>query len=40
MTYDHLPEAIKRIYTPEQYAWLSDRDKATLVQRETEPEEE
>lgn len=36
--YDNLPEPIKQLYTPEQYAWLSDAEKATLEQRETEPE--
>jgi hypothetical protein len=40
VTYDHLPECIKANITPEQYAWLSDTDKETLIQRETEPEEE
>lgn len=36
--YDGLPEAIKSIYTPREYAWLSDAEKATLIERETEPE--
>lgn len=36
--YDRLPESIKALYTPEQYLWLSDYEKATLIQRETEPE--
>lgn len=36
--YDKLPPAIKHLYTPKQFAWLSDAEKATLVQRETEPE--
>lgn len=36
--YDQLPESIKALYTQEQYLWLSDDEKATLIQRETEPE--
>lgn len=36
--YDQLPEMIKNTYTPEEYLWLSDHEKATLIQRETEPE--
>lgn len=36
--YDGLPEPIKASYTREQYLWLSDNEKATLEQRETEPE--
>ena len=33
-----LPESLKQIFTPNEYAWLSDERKATLVQRETEPD--
>lgn len=36
--YDKLPESIRAIYSREQYAWLSDYDRATLIERETEPE--
>jgi hypothetical protein len=36
--YNDLPAAIKAIYSPKEYAWLSDAEKASLVQRETEPE--
>lgn len=36
--YEELPEALKIVYTPQEYLWLSDQGKATLVQRETEPE--
>lgn len=36
--YDQLPEPIKRSYTRDEYLWLSDAEKATLVQRECEPE--
>jgi hypothetical protein len=36
--YDQLPEPIKMLYTREQWLWLSDQEKATLVQRETECE--
>jgi len=36
--YDELPEAIKMIYSPREYAWLSDAAKARLIETETEPE--
>jgi hypothetical protein len=36
--YDELPEAIKHSYSQKEFLWLSDAEKATLVQRETEPE--
>ena len=36
--YDALPESIKNLYTPEQWSWLSDLEKATLERRECEPE--
>lgn len=36
--YQALPEAIKAIYTWEQYKWLSEDEKGRLVQRECEPE--
>lgn len=36
--YDELPEALKGIYSRAEYLWLSDDRKATLVQRETEPD--
>lgn len=36
--YDALPEAIKNLYTLQQYLWLSDAEKARLMQTETEPE--
>jgi hypothetical protein len=38
--YSQLPEPIKGLYTREQYLWLSDLEKATLIQRETECEYE
>lgn len=37
--YNALPAAIKACYSFEQYLWLSDREKALLVQAETEPEQ-
>lgn len=40
MTYADLPDIIRALYTPEQFAWLPDADKERLVQTETEPEEE
>lgn len=36
--YDALPESIKAMYSEKEYAWLSDAEKQTLVERETEPE--
>lgn len=36
--HSELPEAIRMTYTPKQYAWLSDAEKARLTQTETEPE--
>ena len=36
--YDELPEPIKLSYTRAEYLWLSDAEKATLVQQECEPE--
>ena len=36
--YDALPEPIKLYHTREQWLWLSDMEKARLIQDETEPE--
>ncbi len=36
--YDELPESIRMNYTREEYLWLSDYEKSTIVQRECEPE--
>ena len=36
--YDELPEAIKATLEMTRWAWLSDAEKARLVQDETEPE--
>ena len=36
--YEQLPEPIKMIYTRTEYLWLSDAEKAGIVQRECEPE--
>lgn len=36
--YAKLPEPIKAIVGPVEYFWLSDAEKARLVQSETEPE--
>ena len=36
--YDELPLSIKMTYTRQEYLWLSEHDKATLVQRECEPD--
>lgn len=36
--YDALPRCIKDLHTLEQWLWLSDREKGTLITTETEPE--
>lgn len=36
--YANLPQAVKTHYTRDEYLWLSDAEKATLVQRECEPD--
>lgn len=36
--YDQLPEPIKQVYSQAQYLWLSDAEKAALVDQECEPE--
>lgn len=36
--YDALPEAIRALFTFEQYQWLSEAERARLIQIETEPE--
>jgi hypothetical protein len=36
--YEALPEPIKRRYTPEEYAWLGDRARKTLMDRECYPD--
>lgn len=36
--YDSLPESVRQYYSREEYLWLSDEQKANLVQSETEPE--
>lgn len=36
--YLDLPEAIRSIYSFEQYLWLSDFEKVRLIQSETEPD--
>lgn len=36
--YDALPEAIRQYYSRTEYLWLSDDQKAHLIEAETEPE--
>ena len=36
--YEQLPEAIRQYYSLQEYLWLSDGQKANLMQEETEPE--
>ena len=37
--YDNLPESIKLVHTPQQYAWLGD-ERYRIVERETQPDED
>lgn len=37
-SYDSLPASVRLQFTLKEWLWLSDREKATLVQQETEPE--
>lgn len=37
--YDALPEAIRALYSFEQYQWLSEHERARLIQTETEPDQ-
>lgn len=36
--YDALPEALKVIYTPREYAWIPPERRARLIEEETMPE--
>lgn len=36
--YDELPEPIKQMCSREEYLWMSDAQKARLVEQECEPE--
>lgn len=36
--YEDLPEVVQANLTPEEFAWLSDEEKARLIHTETEPE--
>lgn len=36
--YDALPESIKAIYSPKEYRWMTDIQRANLVREECEPE--
>lgn len=36
--YACLPESIKSIYSRQEYLWLSEKQKADLIQQECEPE--
>lgn len=38
--YEALPESIKAIYTPREYAWLGADGQAHIEQTETEPDHE
>lgn len=36
--YDELPEVVRQYYSRKEYLWLTDQQKADLIQLETEPE--
>jgi hypothetical protein len=36
--YQALPDSIRALYSFQQYQWLSDYEKARLIQSETEPD--
>ncbi len=36
--YEQLPEAVRQYYSRSEYLWLSDGQKAHLIENETEPE--
>lgn len=36
--YDALPEAIKSVYTPREYAWIPPERRGRLIEEETMPE--
>lgn len=36
--YEALPDSIRQYYSRQEYLWLSDQQKADLIQQETEPE--
>ena len=36
--YDELPEALKLIYTPKEYAWMSPERRQRLIEEETLPD--
>jgi hypothetical protein len=36
--YEALPESLKMIYTPKEYAWMTPERRATLIEEETMPE--
>lgn len=38
LEYESLPEALKMIYTPKEYAWMSPERRARLIEEETMPE--
>lgn len=36
--YDELPDPVRQYYSEQEYLWLTDQQKALLIQTETEPE--
>jgi hypothetical protein len=38
--YDALPESIKMVYSPKEYAWMQPEQRARLIEDETMPEVE
>lgn len=38
--YDALPEAIKLLFTPKEFLWLGDTERARIIERECYPDHE
>jgi hypothetical protein len=36
--YEELPESLKMIYTPKEYAWMTPERRSKLIEEETMPE--
>ena len=37
--YDDLPKGMRLLYTPKEFAWLSDEDKDSMEERDTLPDD-
>ena len=38
--YDKLPEVLQRLFTPEEFAWMTDQDRDRIVEDMCYPDEE